>query len=198
MTEFDLPPIDDPRAMGLALLQESVLYQMYRTAMRGTLAKSEYIEKEVGLRMAEWKVMLIIGAFGPVSTKEIAERSSLDKPSISRTSEKLVARKLATSAENPGDRRKVALTLTKAGRAKYVKLLHALSSWDKSLLECLGADQIETLKTIVDLLFGHIDSVSGALDRAEHARRRVAGGLPPGLDSAMRGAGASEAKKIRV
>ena len=99
-----------------------------------------------------------------VSTKDIAAQSSLDKPTISRTTERLVARKLITSATDPGDRRKVSLKLTKTGQDKYVRLLHALSSWDSVLLECLSAKQVAALDEIVRLIEARIDKVDEALE----------------------------------
>lgn len=164
MPGIDPSSIADPRAEGLKLLRHSVPYHMYRTAVHGTLAKSAYIHKQTGLDVSEWKVMLILGTFAPLSTKDIAAQSSLDKPTISRTTERLVARRLITSATDPGDRRKVSLKLTKTGQDKFVRLLHALSSWDTVLLECLSAKQIAALDEIVRLIEARIDKVDEALE----------------------------------
>jgi DNA-binding MarR family transcriptional regulator len=172
--DFDPSLISDPRAIGLKLLRHSVPYHMYRTAVHGTLAKSAHIHKKTGLDVSEWKVMLIVGTFAPLSTKDIAAQSSLDKPTISRTTERLVARKLLTSATDPGDRRKVVLKLTKSGHDKYVRLLHALSSWDAVLLKCLSAKQVATLAEIVRLIDSRIDQVNAELENALPAKRRPA------------------------
>jgi len=169
---FDLPSIADPRAAGVKLLRHSVPYHMYRTAVHGTLAKSAYIHKKTGLDVSEWKVMLIVGTFAPMSTKDIAAQSSLDKPTISRTTERLVARKLLTSAADPGDRRKVSLKLTKAGHEKYVRLLQALSSWDDVLLKCLSAKQVAALDEMVKLLEARIDQVNAELEGGAPSKRR--------------------------
>jgi DNA-binding MarR family transcriptional regulator len=182
--DFDPSTIADPRAMGLKLLRRSVPYHMYRTAVHGTLAKSAYIDKKTGLDVSEWKVMLIVGTFAPMSTKDIAAQSSLDKPTISRTTERLVARKLLTSAADPGDRRKVSLKLTKAGHEKYVRLLHALSSWDTVLLKCLSAKQVAMLDEIVQRIEARIDQVNAELESGVPATRRARGAdarAPAGL-----------------
>lgn len=171
MPDFDPSSIADPRAMGRKLLARSVPYHMYRTAVHGTLAKSAHIHKQTGLDVSEWKVMLIVGTFAPMSTKDIAAQSSLDKPTISRTTERLVGRKLLTSAADPGDRRKVALKLTKSGHDKYVRLLHALSSWDTVLLKCLTAKQVAMLDEIVQRIEARIDQVNAELEGDAPKRR---------------------------
>jgi len=171
--EFDPSSIPDPRAVGRKLLRASVPYRMYRTAVHGTMAKSAYIRKKTGLDVPEWKVMLIVGTFAPLSTKDIAAQSSLDKPTISRTTERLVSRKLLTSAADSRDRRKVALKLTKAGHEKYIRLLQALSSWDAVLLKCLSAKQVAALDRIVRLIEARIDQVNAELDPKTVTTRRI-------------------------
>jgi hypothetical protein len=95
------------RLLGLEVLEHAVPYKLYRLAIRGTQAKSAYIKRRVGLAIDEWKVLLLIGSFSPLSTKEVAARSTLDKVRVSRTTMRLVKKGLVTAARDQGDRRKV-------------------------------------------------------------------------------------------
>jgi DNA-binding MarR family transcriptional regulator len=152
--------VDDSRTRGLEVLEHAVPYQLYKLAIRGTKAKSDYIKRQVALTIDEWKVLLLIGSFQPLSTKEVAERSTLDKVRISRTTDRLVRRGLVTDRRDRSDRRKVALKLTRAGKAKYRGVVTCLTEWDNAFVKALDRRALDLLVKLLQVLDRQIDVVA--------------------------------------
>jgi len=148
---------DDSRTRGLDVLEHAVPYKLYKLALRGSAAKSEYIRREVGLSIDEWKVLLLIGSFSPLSTKEVAERSTLDKVRISRTTDRLVRKGLVTAHRDPRDRRKVELKLTRPGKAKYRGVIASLTEWDNAFVAALDGKALAQLVKLLQTLDRQID-----------------------------------------
>jgi len=154
-------------------LADGIPYKMYRIAIKGTLAKSSSIKRHVGLGIAEWKVLLIIGTYAPLSTNAVAARSSLDKPTISRTTDRLVARGLVDRTRDRNDQRKLVLRLTQKGAKKYEELVSVLTKWDASLLSRLGEGQLRQFNRILDLLDDGIDEVDEEFNTDHSTRSKL-------------------------
>ena len=151
---------DESRTLGLEALEHAIPYKLYKLALRGSNAKSDYIKRSVGLSMDEWKVLLLIGTFSPLSTKEVAERSTLDKVRISRTTDRLVRAGLVTAERDAGDRRKVELKLTRPGKAKYRGVVTCLTAWDTAFVAALDAKSRQLLLKLLQTLDGRIDQLA--------------------------------------
>src|SRR5215472_11129990 len=139
------PAADTSRLLGLEVLEHAVPYKLYKLALRGSRAKSAYIKKQVGLSIDEWKILLLIGTFSPLSTKDVAERSTLDKVRVSRTTDRLVRLDLVTAHRDPGDRRKVELKLTRLGKTKYRGVVDSLTTWDSAFVQALEPKSLALL-----------------------------------------------------
>ncbi|HTY66459.1 MAG TPA: MarR family transcriptional regulator [Alphaproteobacteria bacterium] len=150
---------DTSRLLGLEVLEHAVPYKLYKLALRGSRAKSAYIKKRVGLSIDEWKVLLLIGTFSPLSTKEVAERSTLDKVRVSRTTDRLVRQGLVTGHRDPEDRRKVELKLTRAGKAKYRGVVDSLATWDSAFVQVLDSKSLTSLIKLLQTLDQRIDEL---------------------------------------
>jgi DNA-binding MarR family transcriptional regulator len=151
---------DESRTLGLEALEHAIPYKLYKLALRGSNAKSDYIKRSVGLSMDEWKVLLLIGTFSPLSTKEVAQRSTLDKVRISRTTDRLVRAGLVTAERDAGDRRKVELKLTRPGKAKYRGVVTCLTAWDTAFVAALDAKSRQLLLKLLQTLDGRIDTLA--------------------------------------
>ncbi|MBM3536948.1 MAG: MarR family transcriptional regulator [Alphaproteobacteria bacterium] len=151
---------DESRTRGLEALEHSIPYKLYKLALRGSAAKSAHIKKTVGLAIDEWKVLLLIGTFAPLSTKEVAERSTLDKVRISRTTDRLVKAGLITAARDGSDGRKIELRLTRRGRTKYQGVVASLTAWDGAFVEALSARERQQLDDMLQALDARIDALA--------------------------------------
>src|SRR5262245_51202752 len=74
-------------------------------------------ERRVGLTAAQLFVMTKLDSERPLSLNELARRTPTHQSSVSVVVSRLVARRLVTRRPSPVDKRRVALALTKRGRA---------------------------------------------------------------------------------
>ena len=108
--------MDDVARSETALVLEAFLpYRLAVLAHKVSRALSGVYGEEFGLSIPEWRVLANLGRFGPLYAGELAERSSLDKPKVSRALQRLEAASLVQRAVDPNDRRQVRLQLTPAG-----------------------------------------------------------------------------------
>ena len=75
---------------------------------------------DVGVTEQQWRVLRVLDERGTLDPTEIAERSCLLLPSLTRILATLDEKGLVTRARHPTDRRKQLITITPAG----AKLIH--------------------------------------------------------------------------
>src|SRR5690348_4900266 len=84
------------------------------------LAKhAEKVLAEIDLSPAQYRVLGVLSD-GPEGASRVARNLAISKPSVTGVVDGLVTRGLIDRREHPGDRRRVALTLTDAGRSLLV------------------------------------------------------------------------------
>lgn len=109
-------------------------------------------ESEFGISMAEWRVLAVVGSFGPMSGQAVCERTEMDKVMVSRTVARLVQRKLLSQRTDGDDRRRSALTLTAKGAAIRAAIAPAAMNLERQLTGCLSAAERATLDGLLDKL----------------------------------------------
>lgn len=103
-------------------------------------------------------------AAGPLSQRDLVDRLRLDRSSVSRLVDRLVARGWVERSTGADDRRTVRLTLTAAGRKAATQLAEAREQRFAMLLDAVPAD--------------HKDTVLDALKLLTDAARTTDGGNP--------------------
>ena len=126
-------------------LETFVPYRLAVAAHTVSRALSGTYTKEFGLSIPEWRVLANLGRFGPLNAGELAERSSMDKPKVSRALQRLEARGLTQRAVVSADRRQVRLTLTRRGRLMFRQIAALALEWEAELLDCLSASERKAL-----------------------------------------------------
>ena len=105
--------------------------------------------REFGISVPEWRIIANLGRFGPLNAGDLAERSSLDKPKVTRALQKLEARHLVQRAVEAHDRRQVRLSLTRRGRAMLAEIAKQAVAWERQLLAALDAPDRAALDRIL-------------------------------------------------
>ena len=72
-----------------------------------------------GLTEQQWRVVRVLASEGQIDAGELARRSMLLAPSLSRIIVRLSEEGLVTRKLDPADQRRSSLTLTAAGRKKF-------------------------------------------------------------------------------
>lgn len=103
-------------------------------------------ESRHGLSVDTWRILAVIGRYGPVSAKEVATRSSNDAFHVSRAIERLARKRLIKRDVDPKDRRRARLELTPVGRAAHQAIGHALTRVENELLAGLKPKDQEVLR----------------------------------------------------
>jgi DNA-binding MarR family transcriptional regulator len=102
-------------------------------------------ESRYGLTVQTWRIMAIIGRYGPISAKELATRGSSDAFHVSRAIEQLARKKLIKRDVDPRDRRRAKLELTASGRAAHQAIGKALTRLENELLQRLSVKDQQLL-----------------------------------------------------
>jgi DNA-binding MarR family transcriptional regulator len=164
--------VDDVSQTGPGLLLEAfVPYRLAVTAHNVSRALSAIYTREFGLSTPEWRVMANLGRFGPLNASELAERSSLDKPKVTRALQRLEARGLTERSIVAADRRQVRLALTRRGRLMFRQIASLALEWEAGLLACLDYSELRKIDRILTKLTRQAEDMRVAARRAGRKRR---------------------------
>lgn len=155
------------------LLESFVPYRLAVTAHSVSRALSAIYTREFGLSIPEWRVMANLGRFGPLNAGELAERSSLDKPKVTRALQRLEARGLTERGIVPADRRQVRLALTRRGRLMFRQIAALALDWEAQLLASLDETERRRLDRILTKLTLRAEDLRAGA-RREGRKRGVA------------------------
>jgi DNA-binding MarR family transcriptional regulator len=78
---------------------------------------------QFGLTVPEWRVMAVLGRFGPDAATELCARTAMDKVTVSRAMNRLIDHGLITRSSDSDDRRRVIARLTRKGKSIHDKIV---------------------------------------------------------------------------
>lgn len=109
------------------------------------------------MTIPEWRVIAVIGCYGPQSANEVCQRTAMDKVRVSRAVASLTGAGRLRRTTDRGDRRRSVLTLTAKGLAVHDRIVPLARAAEARLLHALTPAE----RRQVDRLVGKL------LDRAE-------------------------------
>ncbi len=142
-------PPPAPGAPGGFALEHFLPYRLsvLTNTISGGIARL-YAER-FGLAIAEWRVMAVLGRFGPLSANQVCRRTAMDKVRVSRAVARLVARGLVARRADPHDRRRAVLRLAAQGRAIHHRIVPLARAREARLLAPLTPDERTTLDRLL-------------------------------------------------
>ncbi|NBR89157.1 MAG: homoprotocatechuate degradation operon regulator HpaR [Rhodobacteraceae bacterium] len=102
-----------------------------------------------GVTEQQWRVLRVLNERGPLDPTEIADRSCLLLPSLTRILQTLESKGLVTREAHPTDRRRLVITITDGGRSLIEANLHESQRLNAWLKDTFGE---EKLGHLLDLL----------------------------------------------
>src|SRR5262245_24678834 len=78
-------------------------------ALVAIVARS-FSEANVPITLQQWRVLVVVSSFGPIYPGELAKWMDMHPSNATRTCDALVRANLVNRREDPGDRRRIALT----------------------------------------------------------------------------------------
>lgn len=155
-------------------ITDFLLYRLYRilTIAGGTVTR--LCEGKFHVTRREWRVLAILAVHGPVSSAELAIRSSLDRPTTSKALSSLVVKGLACRRSRGADARFNGVALTEKGRTLYGQMFPAISDVSVQLLAPFSVEDIQGLDSLLSQIQARADSLarSSISSTAEHQRIR--------------------------
>lgn len=96
-------------------LQEFIPYKLAVVANRLSQSIGSLFEERFGIQIPEWRILMALHAHGSMAPNEVVEQTSMDKARVSRAQRRLVELGLVVVSEDPRDRRRLMLFLTRKG-----------------------------------------------------------------------------------
>ena len=100
----------------------------------------------------QWRVLLVLSAFGPLDAAELAARAGLLPPSLTRMIRALTARGLMHRTPNRKDKRRIILVLTPAGQAAIDHVSPESQRIYHTLIDEFGPEQATVLLALLERL----------------------------------------------
>jgi len=135
-----------------------------------------YVEREFGLNLAEYRVLITLANRDAPSIRDIAADSAMDKAHVTRALANLIARGLVTQAADQGDRRLRVVGLTAAGRATIMAAQPFSIGRQERLERCLTASELRVLWKALSVLSDEADRML-AEEEKKGAHRQLAAEL---------------------
>ena len=108
-----------------------------------------------------WALIHIDETDGP-SLGEVAERLRMDAPTASRAVTQLLKRKLVIAEGDTGDRRRLRLRLTKAGKARIGALRNLAGELRGAAVHGLSREEEDTLRALLRKIIVNFDHLIGS------------------------------------
>ena len=127
----------------------ALLFAMVRLVDLTARPFQEGIGRQHRLGLSEWRVLAALHGHGGAAAIEIAQRTGLDKMSVSRALASLEAAGRIARRPDPDDGRRVLAWLTPAGRALYRSLQGPSREREAAVTGALSASERRQLMALV-------------------------------------------------
>ena len=137
--------------------KDSLGFIIYRTALALKSALQRFF-KENGFEITaeQWAIIRHLWDEDGLSQREIAEKTSKDKPNITRMVDALEQKRLVFRQPDPRDRRKYCLYLTKEGKQLQERLLPLAQNLRERVTKNLTPPEIDLLKDTLNKIYQNI------------------------------------------
>ena len=140
-------------------LETFLPYRLSVTTNRVSRAFAAQYEQEFGISIPEWRAIAVLGAFAPLSSNQICERTAMDKAKVSRAVASLLKRGLIAREAHRTDQRLIQLTLSKAGRKIYEAIIPRARAIEAQVTRGLSKADIAQLHKALDRIGARLDEI---------------------------------------
>ncbi len=114
-------------------------------AREAVMARFRPLLAERGFTEQQWRVLRVLDEFGPLDPSEIADRSVIMPPSMSRILKTLEERGMVSRTPHPQDMRRHTVSLTPAATEAVAKAAPGSNAVYAELEEVYGRERLEEL-----------------------------------------------------
>lgn len=110
-----------------------LFYLLFQVARQRDLCYDRELAA-AGLSLQRWRILAVIRRIENCSMKDLALFSAMDRTTLTRAVDQMVAEGLVTRWSSPRDRRRVNVTLSEAGEAVFAKGIDLLGDGNAAML----------------------------------------------------------------
>jgi DNA-binding MarR family transcriptional regulator len=147
-------------AKGSLTLERFLPYRLSVVTNRVSGALSRHYAARFGISIPEWRVIANLGRYPGLSANQVAERSAMDKVTVSRAVAGLERKGLLERARDGEDKRRSRLTLSARGTEVYGEIAPLALGFERDLLTALTLDEVQQLDRIIDKLNAKMDELA--------------------------------------
>jgi DNA-binding MarR family transcriptional regulator len=114
------------------------------------------IVNRFGVKPTDLRILIMLGAYQPISVNEVSRRTHIDKAWISRSLRGLMRRRLIAKAPHPSDSRVSLLSLTNQGEALLREIAPVAQEYQRQLLQGQRPRDVERM---LDLLSARAEAI---------------------------------------
>jgi DNA-binding MarR family transcriptional regulator len=135
-------------------LERFLPFRLSILSNRMSQAIAREYQQRFDLSMTEWRVIAVLARLDgePVSAREVAAYTAMDKVAISRALSRLVASGRVARRTDDGDKRRAMLRLTAKGWKIHDSVAPRARAHDRAVLALLNGEERRTLERILDKL----------------------------------------------
>ncbi len=114
-----------------------------------------------GLTEQQWRVIRALSEFGRIDAGELAKRSVLLAPSLTRILQHLENKGMVVRSADSADQRRIFVALTARGRRVFGEIAPESESLYSAIEEEFGAERLETLYGLLADFYGTLGDAPG-------------------------------------
>ncbi|MFC3173147.1 MarR family winged helix-turn-helix transcriptional regulator [Novosphingobium bradum] len=126
-------------------LSDFLPYLLSVTASAVSDRIAEEYRARFGIRIPEWRVLVVLGDAGPRTQRDLVRATLMDKVAVNRAAKALEARGLAVRRANTRDGRSHHLELTPDGRSVHARIMPLALEMERGILGALDEEERRTL-----------------------------------------------------
>ena len=104
------------------------------------------------LSISDWKVLAVLAVHAPMSATEAGKRTSLQPDKVTRAVDSLTEKGLVTRRRDPGDRRRIVLSVSPRGKQAFDEIDRVRYAIECEFLSPLSTAELRQLYRICDKL----------------------------------------------
>lgn len=133
-------------------IEELFTYRLHVLKKQTDRAMNDAFSATLSLSLTEARLLLTVGAFGPLSVSDLGRMSNLDRSQASRATDVLERKGLLAKNSNEADARGVLVALTAQGRNLYRRAATISKSTNDAILATLSDHEREVLNSVLEKL----------------------------------------------
>lgn len=136
-------------------LEQRITFRFSRLAALSTRPVARLFLRRHGLTIPAWRALITIGSLQPTSPTEVARRMSIEADRVTRTVDRLVAKRLVRRENDIRDGRRSVLALTSRGQEVYTEIDRIRRAVESELLGVLSEHEVQIFQGYMDRIDAH-------------------------------------------